>query len=218
MDQEIKEIFEKLFQILVDCNLVKVMDDAEQIKEQLWFRFYPLIQELVKSKTDLNQFLKKTMALLDIDENLKSGLNCLFERIVSELELLKFRFATQQNTIDNHEKKIDVLESEIKLQKARVIAFDVIRLFRFYYIDDILKGSPFSTWQPFTSKFIRILKLIFFLKRLLNIDEWAKREADVLKKLTANDATIVNNDPTIFDKVQQDPSILQVILIRLNVY
>ena len=127
MDHKIKKIFEKLFQILVDSDLVKMMDDAEKTKEQLWFRFYPLIQELIKSQTDLHQFLQKTMILLCIDENLKSGLNCIFERTISELELLKYRLATQQSTIDNLEKKINALEGEVKLQKARVIAFDVPR-------------------------------------------------------------------------------------------
>jgi hypothetical protein len=45
------------------------------------------------------------------------------------LEFLKYRFAAQQSTTDNYEKRINELETEIKLQKARVMAFDAVKLF-----------------------------------------------------------------------------------------
>ena len=162
IDQTIKENFEKFFQGLVDNDLVKVTNDIEQTKERTWFIYYPLVQDLLKSNTDLHQFLQKVMVLLNIDQSLKTNLNDIFGRIISELELLKYRFAIQQSVIDNHEKKINALETDIKLQKAKMIAFDVIKLFRFYYINDLLKGSPFSTWQKFTGKFISILRKFFF--------------------------------------------------------
>ncbi|CAF1363664.1 unnamed protein product [Rotaria sordida] len=132
------------------------------------------------------------MILLNIDQNVKSNLNDIFQRIIFELEILKYQFAAQQSVIDNHEKRINELETDIKLQKAKMLAFDVIKLFRFYYIDDILKGFPFSTWKSFT-------------------DEWTKRECAVLQNMTANNNTINNNDPTIIDKVQQDSFIRQLV-------
>lgn len=154
MDQAAKEIFEKFFQVLLDNDLVKVTNDIEQTKGQAWIICYPLIPELLKYNMDMHQFLQKAMVLLNIDQNVKSNLNDIFERIIFELEILKYRFATQGSTIDNLEKRINELEADIKLQKARLVAFDVVKLFRYYYIDDILKGSPFSTWDSFTGKLI----------------------------------------------------------------
>ncbi|CAF4338557.1 unnamed protein product [Rotaria sp. Silwood2] len=132
------------------------------------------------------------MVLLNIDQNVKSNLHDIFQRIIVELEYLKYRFAAQQRIIDSHEKRINELENDMKLQQARMMAFDIVKLFRYYYIDDILKGSPFSTWKSFT-------------------DEWAKRESAVLQNMIANSNTINNNDPTIIDKVQQDPFIRQLV-------
>ena len=86
------------------------------------------------------------MVLLDIDQNVKSNLNDIFERIIVELELLKYRFATQKNTIDNHENRINELEVHIKLQKARMMAFDVVKLFRYYYIDTAVVARVNQHW------------------------------------------------------------------------
>ncbi|CAF4369471.1 unnamed protein product, partial [Rotaria sp. Silwood2] len=193
MDQATKEIFEKFFQVLLDNDLVKVKNDIEQTKEEeAWIVCYPLIPELLKYNTDLHQFVQKAMVLLNIDQNVKSNLHDIFQRIIVELEYLKYRFAAQQRIIDSHEKRINELENDMKLQQARMMAFDIVKLFQYYYIDDILKGSPFSTWKSFT-------------------DEWAKRESAVLQNMIANSNTINNNDPTIIDKVQQDPFIRQLV-------
>ncbi|CAF3315739.1 unnamed protein product [Rotaria socialis] len=106
------------------------------------------------------------MILLNIGQNVKSNFNDIFQRIIFELEFLKYRFAAQGSTRGNHEKRINEVEADIKLPKGRLMAFNAVKLFRYYYIDDILKGSPFSTWKSFT-------------------DEWAKRESAVLHNMTA---------------------------------
>lgn len=71
-----------------------------------------------------------------------------------ELEFLKYHFAAQQSIIDNHEKRTNELETDVKIKNAKMRAFDVVKLFRYYYIDDILQGSSFPTWKSFTGKLI----------------------------------------------------------------
>ncbi len=80
---------------MVDNDLVKVTNDIQQTKAQAWISCQPLIEELLKYNSDLHRFLEKAMILLNIDQNVKSNLNDTFERIIFEVEFLKYRFAAQ---------------------------------------------------------------------------------------------------------------------------
>jgi len=60
MSQLGEEIFEKLFKILIENDLIKVTNNIEETKKQAWTLCYPLIQELYKSNTDLYQFVHRS--------------------------------------------------------------------------------------------------------------------------------------------------------------
>jgi len=79
------------------------------------------------------------------------------------LEILKSRSIVQQlqtevqqKLLEKHENQIHALEVDAKLQQTKMMAFDIIKLFRFYFLDDIVKKqhSYLKNWSMFVGKLI----------------------------------------------------------------
>jgi len=58
--------------------------------------------------------------------------------ILLEIQNLKGRLTKQESKIQSQELRIQTLELNQKMQDTNIKAFDITRLFRFYFLDDII--------------------------------------------------------------------------------
>jgi len=75
---------------------------------------------------------------LSITANDKENLNEIFSMILLEIQNLKGRLTKQESKIQSQELRIQTLELNQKMQDTNIKAFDIARLFRFYFLDDII--------------------------------------------------------------------------------
>ncbi len=67
------------------------------------------------------------------------------EILKSHSIIQQLQIEVQQKLLENHENQIHALEVDAKLQQTKMMAFDIIKLFRFYFVDDIVKKNNILT-------------------------------------------------------------------------
>jgi hypothetical protein len=172
MTETNKTIFESIYQVFIDYGLIDINRNTEEKKQQAYLSCVPIIEKIQEKNndSDIDQFLKDLMLLLDIDVKAKESLDLIFKEIIKKLEILKAKSKLQDVALEKHEStigelstKVHNLELTLKLQETRMIAFDLLKLFRFYFLEKVIKSvyPRFKTWMDFTGKLS--INRIFFI-------------------------------------------------------
>jgi hypothetical protein len=88
------------------------------------------------------------------------SLNQIFIAIAKEIETLKSSIDFHESKIEEQEKKLteqkkklNALEYKILMKEIKINGYELVRLFRNYYVDDIISKhhSTIKTWDMLTS-------------------------------------------------------------------
>ncbi len=90
----------------------------------------------------------------------------IFDLIAIEISKLKHSLDSYQSQIQQQQTKLNTLESKILMQEMKMNAYEIVNLFRHYYVDDEIKNEypNITNWTEFTGNNHQnfFLKLFFF--------------------------------------------------------
>ncbi|CAF3511629.1 unnamed protein product [Rotaria socialis] len=117
----------------------------------------------------------------------KQNLNEIFSVILVQIQNLRDRLTQYESKTQSQELRIETLELNQQMQDTNIKAFDIARLFRFYFLDKIIKQvyPTMGTWSKFTN-------------------EWSFREQKVMELLQIDRKCV---DPKEDLNVQNHPRV-----------
>ncbi|CAF3356647.1 unnamed protein product [Rotaria sp. Silwood1] len=110
---------------------------------------------------DIYNYIEQILSTLGIDVHVKEGFENIFKSITEEIQNLKRYVGTsakqieeQQKTINYLQKRLDNIESKSLLRDIQIDAYEVVRLFQFYYVNKVIRKKTLhlTGWIRFTSK------------------------------------------------------------------
>ncbi|CAF3867326.1 unnamed protein product [Rotaria sp. Silwood1] len=191
-----KQQFNRICNILEQYNLINVPIDNEEKKEKAFQSCIPIFEHIRKASLhdDIYNYIEQILSTLDIDIHVKDGFKNIFKSITEEIQKLKLcvdtsatRIEGQEKTIEEHGKTIEEhgkiikeqgkaintlqtglrnLESQWLLRNIQIDAYEVVTLFRFYYVNKVIREKA-----PYLKEWIRFIK------------EWSKVETEVIRLL-----------------------------------
>jgi hypothetical protein len=145
---ECKKVFDFVYKVLMEHQLINIVEGVEKKKHDAYVICIPMLKQFIEhNDTDMRQWLSQLLKLLNIPANDKNTLNDIFGMILLQIQNLKDQLAHQES-------RIQMLELNLQMQDTNMKAFDIGKLFRFYFLDDIIKTlyPDMTTWSKFTSK------------------------------------------------------------------
>ncbi len=89
-----------------------------------------------------------------MDVHVSDGLENVFKSIVEDIQKLKHYLEEKEKKFKHLQKRLDNIESKSLLRDIQIDAYELVRLFQFYYVNDIIhkKFPRFEGWGRFTGK------------------------------------------------------------------
>ncbi|CAF4830054.1 unnamed protein product, partial [Rotaria sp. Silwood1] len=126
---------------------------------------------------DIYNYIEQILSTLGIDVHVKEGFENIFKSITEEIQNLKRYVGTsakqieeQQKTINYLQKRLDNIESKSLLRDIQIDAYEVVRLFQFYYVNKVIckKTLHLTGWIRFINEWCKIETEVI---RLLKVDK-----------------------------------------------
>ncbi|CAF4550180.1 unnamed protein product [Rotaria sp. Silwood1] len=126
---------------------------------------------------DIYNYIEQILSTLGIDVHVKEGFENIFKSITEEIQNLKRYVGTsakqieeQQKTINYLQKRLDNIESKSLLRDIQIDAYEVVRLFQFYYVNKVIRKKTLhlTGWIRFTNEWCKIETEVI---RLLKVDK-----------------------------------------------
>jgi hypothetical protein len=141
----------KYFRIFSKHGLINLGTNIDEARKQACMECLPIIKQTKQGDTNLYQRLEELMKVLNINYDGKNNLDNMFKSIIAEIITLKIKLADQ-------DKRLTDLENSMKLKGAHLVAYDLIRLVLYYFVEPAIgRVHGYCNWSQFTSK-LKILK------------------------------------------------------------
>ncbi|CAM4961490.1 unnamed protein product [Rotaria socialis] len=192
-----KKEFSYICNILEQYNLINISIDNEEKKGKAFQSCIPIFEHIRKASLHDNiyNYIEQILSTLGIDIHGKDGFENVFKSIMEEIQKLKLcvdasaiRTEEQEKTINNIQKRLDNLESQWLLRDIQIDAYEVVRLFQFYYVNKVIREKA-----PYLKEWSRLIK------------EWSKVETEVIRLLKLDKQNVFT------DQVQNHSMVVQLL-------
>jgi len=110
MTETSETIFESIYQSFIDYGLIDINGNIEGKKQHAYLSCVMIIKKIQENNndSDIDQFLKDLMLLLDIDVKGKENLDFIVIEIIKNLEILKVKSKLQGVELEKHKSTTQV--------------------------------------------------------------------------------------------------------------
>ncbi len=125
-------------------------------KEKAFQSCLPIFEIIQKASLDNDIYnnIQQIPVTLGMDVHVSDGLENVFKSIVEDIQKLKHYLEEKEKKFKHLQKRLDNIESKSLLRDIQIDAYELVRLFQFYYVNDIIhkKFPRFEGWGRFTGK------------------------------------------------------------------
>ncbi|CAF2082688.1 unnamed protein product [Rotaria magnacalcarata] len=192
-----KKEFNHICNILEQYNLINISIANEEKKEKAFQSCIPIFEHIRKAALHDNiyNYIEQILSTLGIDIHGKDEFENIFKSIMEEIQKLKLcvdasaiRTEEQEKTINNLQKRLGNLESQWLLRDIEMDAYEVVRLFQFYYVNKVIREKA-----PYLKEWSCLIK------------EWSKVETEVIRLLKLDKQNVFT------DQVQNHSMVVQLL-------